>query len=59
MLLVFANLCLSRVGSPKFDAARMNADLEHLDTFYITGGPAMVPRESYNWTTILLRSPFK
>ncbi|KIJ63852.1 hypothetical protein HYDPIDRAFT_91565 [Hydnomerulius pinastri MD-312] len=35
---VFANLGLSRVGSPKFDAARMKADLDHLDTFYIGDG---------------------
>nr|GAT53508.1 predicted protein [Mycena chlorophos] len=35
---VFANLGLSRAGSAKFDAARMKADLDHLDTFYIGDG---------------------
>ncbi|KAG5639285.1 hypothetical protein H0H81_004946 [Sphagnurus paluster] len=35
---VFANLGLSRAGSPRFDAERMKADLDHLDTFYIGGG---------------------
>ncbi|KAF5349109.1 hypothetical protein D9756_009450 [Leucocoprinus leucothites] len=35
---VFANLGLSKVGSPKFDAKRMKADLDHLDTFYIGDG---------------------
>ncbi|TBU29515.1 hypothetical protein BD311DRAFT_720228 [Dichomitus squalens] len=35
---VFANLGLSKVGSPKFDANRMKADLDHLDTFYIGDG---------------------
>ncbi|KAI5118602.1 hypothetical protein M0805_004177 [Coniferiporia weirii] len=35
---VFANLGLSQAGSPRFDAARMKADLNHLDTFYVSGG---------------------
>ncbi|KAF9820413.1 hypothetical protein IEO21_01422 [Rhodonia placenta] len=35
---VFANLGLSKVGSPKYDAKRMKADLDHLDTFYIGDG---------------------
>ncbi|TFK33957.1 hypothetical protein BDQ12DRAFT_707153 [Crucibulum laeve] len=35
---VFANLGLSRAGSHRFDAKRMKADLDHLDTFYIGGG---------------------
>ncbi|PPR00178.1 hypothetical protein CVT24_005076 [Panaeolus cyanescens] len=35
---VFANLGLSRAGSPRFDAKRMKADLDHLDTFYIGDG---------------------
>ncbi|KAJ8468640.1 hypothetical protein ONZ51_g9516 [Trametes cubensis] len=35
---VFANLGLSKVGSPRFDAKRMKADLDHLDTFYIGEG---------------------
>ncbi|KAL6310465.1 hypothetical protein BKA93DRAFT_756218 [Sparassis latifolia] len=35
---VFSNLGLSKVGSSKFDAKRMKADLDHLDTFYIGGG---------------------
>lgn len=35
---VFANLGLFKVGSPYFDAARMKADLDHLDTFYIGSG---------------------
>ncbi|KAK7031509.1 hypothetical protein R3P38DRAFT_3313584 [Favolaschia claudopus] len=35
---VFANLGLSKAGSQKFDAQRMKADLDHLDTFYIGGG---------------------
>ncbi|KAM5531075.1 hypothetical protein V8D89_015240 [Ganoderma adspersum] len=35
---VFANLGLSKVGSPRFDAKRMKADLDHLDTFYIGDG---------------------
>jgi hypothetical protein len=35
---VFANLGLMRAGSPKFDAKRMKADMDHLDTFYIDGG---------------------
>ncbi|KAI0930325.1 hypothetical protein AcW1_009051 [Taiwanofungus camphoratus] len=35
---VFANLGLSKVNSPKFDPARMKADLDHLDTFYIGDG---------------------
>ncbi|EAU82182.2 hypothetical protein CC1G_11372 [Coprinopsis cinerea okayama7 len=35
---VFANLGLSKVGSSRFDAARMKADLDHLDTFYIGDG---------------------
>lgn len=29
---------LRTAGSSRFDAARMNADLDHLDTFYIGGG---------------------
>ena len=35
---VFANLGLSGVGSPGYDAARMCADLDYLDTFYVGGG---------------------
>jgi hypothetical protein len=35
---VFANLGLSKAGSPYFDATRMKADLDHLDTFYIGDG---------------------
>lgn len=35
---VFANLGLSRAGSPLFDPMRMKTDLDHLDTFYIGGG---------------------
>ncbi|KZT00846.1 uncharacterized protein LAESUDRAFT_731866 [Laetiporus sulphureus 93-53] len=35
---VFTNLGLSKVGSSKFDAKRMKADLDHLDTFYIGDG---------------------
>ncbi|KAF8921571.1 hypothetical protein CPB85DRAFT_1271459 [Mucidula mucida] len=35
---VFANLGLSKVGSSRFDAKRMKADLDHLDTFYISDG---------------------
>ncbi|KAI0727992.1 hypothetical protein C8Q72DRAFT_885854 [Fomitopsis betulina] len=35
---VFANLGLSKVGSPKFDGTRMKADMDHLDTFYIGDG---------------------
>ncbi|KAJ3736637.1 hypothetical protein DFJ43DRAFT_512928 [Lentinula guzmanii] len=35
---VFANLGLSKVGSPRADAQRMQADLDHLDTFYIGDG---------------------
>ncbi|THG98075.1 hypothetical protein EW026_g4049 [Hermanssonia centrifuga] len=35
---VFSNLGLSKVGSSKFDAKRMKADLDHLDTFYIGDG---------------------
>ncbi|KAH9478026.1 hypothetical protein JR316_0010262 [Psilocybe cubensis] len=35
---VFANLGLSRAGSARFDAKRMKADLDHLDTFYIGDG---------------------
>ena len=35
---VFANLGLRKVGSSRFDAACMNADLNHLDSFYIGGG---------------------
>ncbi|PIL34242.1 hypothetical protein GSI_03953 [Ganoderma sinense ZZ0214-1] len=35
---VFANLGLSKVGSPRFDPKRMKADLDHLDTFYIGHG---------------------
>ncbi|KAH7921851.1 hypothetical protein BV22DRAFT_1018505 [Leucogyrophana mollusca] len=35
---VFANLGLSKVGSARFDAKRMKADLDHLDTFYIGEG---------------------
>ena len=31
-------LGFSRTGSPRFDSARMKADLDHLDTFYIGGG---------------------
>ncbi|KAJ3985841.1 hypothetical protein F5890DRAFT_1088231 [Lentinula detonsa] len=35
---VFANLGLSKVESPRADAQRMQADLDHLDTFYIGDG---------------------
>ncbi|KAG6829600.1 hypothetical protein H0H92_004069 [Tricholoma furcatifolium] len=35
---VFANLGLSKAGSSRFDAKRMKADLDHLDTFYIGNG---------------------
>ncbi|KAF8196893.1 hypothetical protein K438DRAFT_1967884 [Mycena galopus ATCC 62051] len=35
---VFANLGLSKAGSSRFDAKRMKADLDHLDTFYIGDG---------------------
>ncbi|KAF8653454.1 hypothetical protein AX16_003929 [Volvariella volvacea WC 439] len=35
---VFANLGLSRAGSARYDAQRMKADLDHLDTFYIGEG---------------------
>ncbi|TFK69347.1 hypothetical protein BDN72DRAFT_616247 [Pluteus cervinus] len=35
---VFANLGLMKAGSPRFDAQRMKADLDHLDTFYIGEG---------------------
>ncbi|KAF8157200.1 hypothetical protein B0H34DRAFT_658030 [Crassisporium funariophilum] len=35
---VFANLGLSKAGSHRFDAKRMKADLDHLDTFYIGDG---------------------
>ncbi|EJD05590.1 uncharacterized protein FOMMEDRAFT_103711 [Fomitiporia mediterranea MF3/22] len=35
---VFANLGLSKVGSRRFDAERMKADLDHLDTFYVGDG---------------------
>ncbi|KAF4585053.1 hypothetical protein EYR40_001888 [Pleurotus pulmonarius] len=35
---VFANLGLKKAGSSRFDAARMKADLDHLDTFYLSGG---------------------
>ncbi|KAI0053822.1 hypothetical protein FA95DRAFT_1586042 [Auriscalpium vulgare] len=35
---VFANLGLSKVGSSHFSAARMKADMDHLDTFYIGQG---------------------
>ncbi|KAG5724964.1 hypothetical protein E4T56_gene12495 [Termitomyces sp. T112] len=35
---VFTNLGLSKAGSSRFDAERMKADLDHLDTFYIGGG---------------------
>jgi len=35
---VFSNLGLSRAGSPRFDAKRMKADMDHLDTFYIGDG---------------------
>ncbi|KAI0321986.1 hypothetical protein OF83DRAFT_1096817 [Amylostereum chailletii] len=35
---VFANLGLSKVGSPVYDEKRMKADLDHLDTFYIGDG---------------------
>lgn len=35
---VFSNLGLSKVGSSRFDAKRMKADLDHLDTFYIGDG---------------------
>lgn len=38
ILKVFANLGLSRAGSPRFDAQRMKADMDHLDTFYIGDG---------------------
>ena len=35
---VFANLGLSKVGSTRYDANRMKADIDHLDTFYIGEG---------------------
>ncbi|KAG6873764.1 hypothetical protein C0995_011583 [Termitomyces sp. Mi166 len=35
---VFANLGLGKAGSSRYDAQRMKADLDHLDTFYIGGG---------------------
>ncbi|KAH8116153.1 hypothetical protein DFH11DRAFT_1584573 [Phellopilus nigrolimitatus] len=35
---VFANLGLLKAGSPRFDKSRMEADLIHLDTFYVDGG---------------------
>lgn len=35
---VFANLGLSKVGSPFFNPERMKADMDHLDTFYIGDG---------------------
>ncbi|KAH9946995.1 hypothetical protein B0H21DRAFT_876994 [Amylocystis lapponica] len=35
---VFSNLGLSKVGSSRYDAKRMKADLDHLDTFYIGDG---------------------
>ncbi|KAL1760028.1 hypothetical protein FB107DRAFT_203903 [Schizophyllum commune] len=35
---VFANLGLSKVGSPRADLTRMKKDLDHLDTFYIGDG---------------------
>ncbi|KAJ3492878.1 hypothetical protein NMY22_g20287 [Coprinellus aureogranulatus] len=35
---VFANLGLKKCGSSKYDAARMKADMDHLDTFYIGDG---------------------
>lgn len=35
---MFANLGLSKAGSSRFNAKRMKADLDHLDTFYIGGG---------------------
>lgn len=35
---VFANMGLYRIGSSHYDASRMKADLDHLDTFYIGDG---------------------
>ncbi|KAF5324375.1 hypothetical protein D9619_011353 [Psilocybe cf. subviscida] len=35
---VFANLGLGKARSSRFDAKRMKADLDHLDTFYIGDG---------------------
>ncbi|KAH9942273.1 uncharacterized protein BXZ73DRAFT_74558 [Epithele typhae] len=35
---VFSNLGLSKVGSPRYDASRLKADIDHLDTFYIGEG---------------------
>ncbi|KII84589.1 hypothetical protein PLICRDRAFT_117455 [Plicaturopsis crispa FD-325 SS-3] len=35
---VFANLGLSKAGSPRADTKRMKADLDHLDTFYVGDG---------------------
>ena len=35
---MFSNLGLSKAGSPRFDAKRMKADMDHLDTFYIGDG---------------------
>ncbi|KAJ2912957.1 hypothetical protein MD484_g7452, partial [Candolleomyces efflorescens] len=35
---VFANLGLKKAGSTKYNAERMKADLDHLDTFYIGEG---------------------
>ena len=38
LLKVFANLGLSRAGSSRFDVARMKADLDRLDSFYVGDG---------------------
>ncbi|KAL0958541.1 hypothetical protein HGRIS_000682 [Hohenbuehelia grisea] len=35
---VFANLGLKKAGSSRYNADRMKADLDHLDTFYLDGG---------------------
>ncbi|KAI0695529.1 hypothetical protein BC835DRAFT_1273139 [Cytidiella melzeri] len=35
---VFSNLGLAKVGSSKYDAKRLKADMDHLDTFYIGNG---------------------
>lgn len=35
---MFANLGLYKAGSTRYDAERMKADLDHLDTFYIGNG---------------------
>ncbi len=34
---VFANLGLKSIGSPTYNAARLHADLDHLDSFQLRG----------------------